>query len=148
MPAGRPIKIKKLFETVEKLQEAIAAYFADCDRREAPYTCIGLAYALGVERETIFNYCNNYKDGDEDEFFHTISRARQKCGVDLSEGAIKGTYNSRFCSIIAYNEFGLRKEENINIGGQKDNPVVVESVDVAKMNPEELNEYIRSKVGK
>ena len=77
---------KLLFETPEALQEAIDKYFKECkdhkktiefegkqakiDDPKLP-TIAGLAYAIGVNRHTVYNY------ETKDEFIHTIKRARE-----------------------------------------------------------------------
>ena len=63
---GRP----KLFKTPEELEEKINTYFYQCKEEERPYTMSGLAFALGIDRKTLINY------GKDEEFFHTIKRAR------------------------------------------------------------------------
>ena len=68
MSAGRPLK----YESVEKMQEDIKKYFAECDEEKRPYTVSGLAYALGTNRQTLINY------EDKDEFIDTIKTAKAK----------------------------------------------------------------------
>ena len=84
---GRPLK----FESVEKLQALIDAYFTKCDEGEAievydkkkqevvkyyqriPYTITGLALALDTTRRTLLDY------GEREEFAHTIKRSKLIC---------------------------------------------------------------------
>ena len=89
-PNGRPL----LFKTAEELQDKIDEYFDFCDNRiqqvyskkqdavieiinPEPYTIAGLAYAVGIDRKTLWNYSK------KDEFFHTIKRARDKVQTDV-----------------------------------------------------------------
>lgn len=89
-PNGRPLA----FKSVEELQSKIDEYFDFCDNRiqqvyskkqdavieiinPEPYTIAGLAYAVGVDRKTLWNYSK------KDEFFHTIKRARDKVQTDV-----------------------------------------------------------------
>lgn len=97
---GRPLK----FETPEELQEKIDKYFESCFRpvrvllkdtsmytnltdengdivkeQYKPFTMSGLAYALGIDRRTLLNYSK------KDEFFPTISRAKQRCEIYAEE---------------------------------------------------------------
>lgn len=82
MAGGRPL----LFETKEKLEEAINKYFEDCQKREKPPTIAGLAFWLDVDRHTIYNY------EKRDEFFHTIKRVRNRIMAILEEELmVKGT---------------------------------------------------------
>lgn len=80
---GRP----PLFKTPKDLQDKINAYFDDCKNNKATITdkngvslvvdqpliptIAGLAYELGTDRQTIYNYA------DKDEFFDTIKKARE-----------------------------------------------------------------------
>ena len=91
--AGRPLN----FKTVEELQTAIDAYFADCDphltkcmrlfrnkkghlvqineqciTEQRPYTITGLAVALGCDRDTLLNYKKR-------ELFGTSIQAAKNC---------------------------------------------------------------------
>jgi hypothetical protein len=75
MAGGRPL----LFKTVEELEKKIDAYFTECEVKNRPYTISGLAYSLDIDRKTVLNYSNR------EEFFPTISRAKQRCEVYASE---------------------------------------------------------------
>lgn len=94
-PGGRPLK----FETVEKLDRAISAYFDMCDphtqRRvvdcginekgetiwrerevmteQQPYTGSGLARALGITRDTLIDY------KERDQFSDSVQAAYERC---------------------------------------------------------------------
>ena len=97
MPAGRPLK----FETVEKLQEKIDAYFSECDSRETevltksgimvkvpnprPYTITGLALALDTTRETLLDY------EEKEKYSDTIKRAKMKCQNYAEEYLFSGS---------------------------------------------------------
>ena len=79
---GRPL----LFKTPEELQEKIDSYFKECKSNKGEIvtkdgniikvnqplnpTIAGLAYALGVDRQTVYNY------ESKDQFFDTIKTAR------------------------------------------------------------------------
>ena len=86
---GRPL----LFKTPKELQEKIDEYFAHCDNRvkevynkelgdhimvsdPEPYTMAGLAWFLGVDRQTILNY------EERDGFFGAIKNARARVIYD------------------------------------------------------------------
>ena len=58
---GRPL----LFDTPEKLQEAIDKYIVT----ESRPTLAGLAYHLGIDRHTLYNY------KERPDFFHIIKKA-------------------------------------------------------------------------
>jgi hypothetical protein len=86
MPAGRPLK----FQSIEKLQEQIDAYFSACDAHTVQkvtkdgdvvdviepkaYTVSGLAVALDTFRDVLMDYENR-----DDEFSIAIKRAKAKC---------------------------------------------------------------------
>lgn len=53
---SRPLKYKD----IKQVQKIIEDYFIDCDNRNAPYTLIGLANALDVNRITLYRY-RDYK---------------------------------------------------------------------------------------
>lgn len=78
---GRPV----LYETAEEMQGVIDNYFntdAWIDSGEtkmfAP-TMSGLAYALGMSRQSLINY------GNKDEFFDTVKRARDRVAIALEQ---------------------------------------------------------------
>ena len=72
---GRP----RVFKSVEEVEEKINAYFNYCEEKEKPYTMSGLAYYLGIDRKTLLNYSKN------EEYFHTIKKARDKVQMQLEE---------------------------------------------------------------
>lgn len=69
---GRPL----IFKTPEELKQAVEKYF---DEEKKP-TLAGLAYALGINRQTLYNY------GERDDFLDIIKRAREK---------VEATYEQR-----------------------------------------------------
>ena len=72
---GRP----RAFKSVEEVEEKINAYFNYCEEKEKPYTMSGLAYYLGISRQTLVNYSN------QDQFFDTIKKARDRVQMQLEE---------------------------------------------------------------
>jgi len=90
MAAGRPL----IFKSVKEVEKKIEEYFDYCDNRlvqgydnktneqfayisPEPYTMSGLAYYLGIDRKTLYNYST------KDEYFPTIKRARDKVEMDI-----------------------------------------------------------------
>lgn len=72
---GRPPEYK----TVEELERAIESYFASCEvideetgrtKIVTPYTLSGLAYHIGIHRDTLMNY------EKKELFFGTIQKAK------------------------------------------------------------------------
>jgi hypothetical protein len=87
---GRPLA----FKSVEDIKNKINEYFDYCDNRlvhgydnknnqefayisPEPYTMSGLAYYLGIDRKTLYNY------SEKDEFFPTIKKARDRVEMDI-----------------------------------------------------------------
>lgn len=108
---GRPPK----FKSPEELQEKIDAYFLRCDEKELPYTVCGLALALDCDRKTLINY------DKKEEYFHTIKKAKLK----IEEYAEMRLYSNNVAGVIfnLKNNFNWNEDQNLNIGGQKENPV-------------------------
>jgi hypothetical protein len=61
---GRPL----IFQSPDELKTAIDLYFAEDERP----TLAGLAYALNISRQTLYNYA------EKDEFFDIIKKARER----------------------------------------------------------------------
>lgn len=75
MSAGRP----KKYKNKEELQKKIDEYFSFCDEKEKPYTICGLALAIDLDRKSLLNY------SEDEEFFRTIKKAKQKCEAYAEE---------------------------------------------------------------
>ena len=102
--AGRP----RAFATVEDLQQGIDAYIAEETANEYPVTVSGLAYALGVDRATLFNYAQG-----EHEFFDTIKRAIAYIEADKAKKMLKGTYNTTAAIFDLKNNHGWKDQQHI-----------------------------------
>ena len=109
---GRP----RAFKSVEEVEEKINAYFNYCEEKEKPYTMSGLAYYLGISRQTLVNYSN------QDQFFDTIKKARDKVQMQLEENALSNKANPTFTIFNLKNNFDWKDKiehsssevENIN----------------------------------
>ena len=109
---GRP----KAFKSVKEVEEKINAYFNYCEEKEKPYTMSGLAYYLGIDRKTLLNYSKN------EEYFHTIKKARDKVQMQLEENALSNKANPTFTIFNLKNNFDWKDKiehsssevENIN----------------------------------
>lgn len=75
MKKGRPLSIKSEQELIEKIE----AYWEECDLKEKPYTLSGLAYSMGITRQTLYNYSRT------DEYGDIVARARARVEVDIEE---------------------------------------------------------------
>ena len=85
---------EKRFKTVEAMQDAIDAYFKDCQERKRPYTVQGLALALNFNsRQSLLNY-EGYTDANEESYLDTLKKAKLRIEQDKVEGAMMGDYNT------------------------------------------------------
>ena len=119
---GRP----KIFNDVKEVEEKINAYFNYCEEKEKPYTMSGLAYYLGISRQTLVNYSN------QDQFFDTIKKARDRVQMQLEENALLNKANPTFTIFNLKNNFDW-----------KDNNEVKTNVEITKVD-ELLNEIKNS----
>ena len=100
---GRP----KIFNDVKEVEEKINAYFNYCEEKEKPYTMSGLAYYLGIDRKTLINYSKN------EEYFHTIKKARDKVQMQLEENALSNKANSTFTIFNLKNNFDWKDSNEV-----------------------------------
>ena len=100
---GRP----KIFNDVKEVEEKINAYFNYCEEKEKPYTMSGLAYYLGISRQTLVNY--SYKD----EYFDTIKKARDKVQMQLEENALSNKANPTFTIFNLKNNFDWKDSNEV-----------------------------------
>jgi hypothetical protein len=92
---GRP----KKFKSVAELEKKIAAYFAECDARDRPYTVTGLALALDTTRKTLCDF-ENYP-----EFSNAIKRAKTRVEMFAEERLFSSNCTG---AIFALKNFGWR----------------------------------------
>lgn len=133
---GRPLK----FETVEKLDQAIAAYFDMCDphqetrlvesgvnnkgetiflerkvmTEQQPYTVSGLARTLGIDRDTLVNYRKR------DKYFGSIDAAYTRCH-EYAESQLYGRAATG-AAFSLKNNWGWRDRQEID-HTSKDQPI-------------------------
>ena len=100
---GRP----KIFNDVKEVEEKINAYFNYCEEKEKPYTMSGLAYYLGISRQTLVNYSN------QDQFFDTIKKARDRVQMQLEENALSNKANSTFTIFNLKNNFDWKDSNEV-----------------------------------
>lgn len=126
-PVGRPLA----FKSVEELEQKIEEYFTFCDNRiqqiysakqdavievinPEPYTMSGLAYHIGIDRDTILNYSK------KEEYFGTIKRARDKVQADVERRMNdKNTFTPGLI-FNAKNNFGWKDRTETDITSQGD----------------------------
>lgn len=100
---GRP----KIFNDVKEVEEKINAYFKYCEEKEKPYTMSGLAYYLGISRQTLVNYSN------QDQFFDTIKKARDRVQMQLEENALSNKANPTFTIFNLKNNFDWKDSNEV-----------------------------------
>lgn len=120
MAGGRPRK----YDSPEQMQEAIDRYFESCDEEENPITVTGLALALDfTSRKELINY-ENYSE----EFYHTIKKAKLRIEQAYEKRLVKRGNGG---DIFALKNFDWTDKQDLNIGGQGDNPLkmILEDID-------------------
>jgi len=130
--------------SVEELQEKIDAYFESVKEPKVlgdkiyfePVTITGLALALGTYRDLLCNY------EQRDEYYDTIRTAKQR----VEHYAEKQLYNGPATGpIFALKNHGWKDTQDMNMGGQKDNPIVHTLADSDKAA---LDHYIKTRGNK
>jgi len=132
---GKPRK----FKTKDLLLDKINKYFAYCDRntenkidkegvfkkvsRPIPYTIIGMCDFLEIHRDTFNEWIRHDKTYG---YTDILKKARQKIEKNTLEGAMMGRWKESFSMFILKTHYGYKDNHNINIGGQSQNPVVVD----------------------
>jgi hypothetical protein len=116
MAAGRPT----LFTTPEELQRKVDFYFKITQRP----TLSGLAYELGMCRQTLYNY------EKKDEFLDIIKRAKERVEMSYEERLI---YDGSPTGVIfALKNMGWKDSQNIDHSGEIKLPTL--SVEIVKPN--------------
>lgn len=139
-----------IFKTPEELAEKIEEYFNHCDNRiqqvyskkqdavieiinPEPYTMAGLAYALGIDRETLLNYASR------ELFFDTVKKGRDKVQMDVERRLMEGQPTGAIFNLK--NNFGYvdKTETDLTSKGES---IKGESLDTATV--EQFNEFIKN----
>ena len=101
---GRPLK----YETKEDLQAAIDKYWQYCEEQKKVPCIAGLAYYIGVDRHTVYNYEKN------DKFFHTIKIARDKILYKLEE-SVCNTNSIAAGKIFVMKNYGYTDKQELEL---------------------------------
>lgn len=120
MRAGRPYGTLK-YDNIDDLHAGIEAYFADCEKRNAPYTLSGLAYALNIDVSTLRNY------GHMELFSDEITRARARCRQYAHEAA----YDRDKCRGATFDlsaNYGMSERQQLDLGNADGEPFKIDSV--------------------
>lgn len=107
-PGGRPLS----YDSPEKLIEAISAYFKDNVRP----TLAGLALALEIDRQTLYNYA------EREEYFDIIKKARDTVEAKYEERLIWD--NSPTGVIFALKNMGWKDKTEQEISGSLSLPPI------------------------
>lgn len=75
MASGR----KKIFQSVEEIEDKIEQYKQYLEEEGKPPTMAGLAYYLGIDRQTLYNYAK------DELFFDTLKRHRDWMMMNIEE---------------------------------------------------------------
>lgn len=125
MSVGRPPK----WSDPDALQFAVDAYFDKCDAKiirvqhahskgitvvetPTPYTMAGLAYHLGIARETLNNYQTqmltdaNLSEGDKMRFRDIIMHARKRIEEDNITKGMAGVYEPKINALNLASNYG------------------------------------------
>jgi len=133
---GRP----RTFKTVAQMDEAIEAYFAQCDERivqgvtkkgdvytvkkPMPYSMSGLAETIGISRRGLLDY-NARTDEYGEEFLPAIVRARARVERNLEERMYDGIGSPRGHEFGLKNNFGWTDKHEQEIEIKKKGPIVI-----------------------
>ena len=131
--AGRPLK----YDTPEKLERAIVAYFKKCDKGRKvkmlnrkgdviagilpiPYTIEGLAVHLGLSRQGILDYANLHSKQDgKERFLDIISQAKEKIASRLVEDSLLGVTNPVMAKLNLSANFGYADKSEVRVKTKK-----------------------------
>jgi hypothetical protein len=134
MAGGRPLKFDSPQELEAKAQEYFASFNEGGVNHGRPITITGLALALDTSRETLCNYENR------DEFFDTIKRIKLRVEMFAEERLFASSATG---AIFALKNFGWKDSQDVNMGGQKGNPV--ETKQIRPSDQEIINHYLTIK---
>lgn len=110
----RKIGQPRIFETPEDLMDVLNQYFNEIE--EEHITITGLCVALGINKDTFYEYAK---------------RPKYKPIIDRARLLVENSYelslrkSGRTGDIFALKNFGWKDAQEINHGGQADNPMVV-----------------------
>ena len=116
--SGRPL----LFETPEELEYQIMGYIQD----EKKPTLAGLAYHLGIDRHTLYNY------KDRPEFFHIIKKATDYVEYKYEERLIYETNPTGV--IFALKNMGWKDKQEVDQKTEHSGEVLFRGMNVIKPN--------------
>lgn len=102
---GNPRK----YPNVEVLQQAIDAYFEECDAKGEPYTVTGLALALDIDRSTLLRYEKEF----EEDYRTTVKKAKTRVENNIEKFSMMGKYNPTMAIFNLKNNFGWKDKQEV-----------------------------------
>ena len=125
MAGGRPLQI----QSAEEFSSRAAAYFANCDDKERPYTVNGLALALGFNsRQSLLNYAS------KPEFVDCVKAIRTKLESHWEERL--GGSNAAG-TIFWLKNHGWTDLQRTEISGPDGGPVKISKINIELVEPEQ-----------
>lgn len=112
-PGGRP----RAFNSVEEIERKIEKYKEYLRKEDKPPTMAGLAYFLGVDRQTLYNYKK------EQEFFGTIKKYRDWILLNIEEQCITKGHGG---SIFLAKNYGYTDKQEVHNYNEEVPTVIVD----------------------
>lgn len=112
LSAGRPLKY-----TPQQIEIMAEEFFQRCDDMGDPYTITGLALALDTSRKVLCEY------EERDEFRDIVKKIKTRVENYAEKKLYTGTPTG---PIFALKNFGWSDKQDLNLGGQSDNPIKAE----------------------
>lgn len=102
------------YTTAEELKDLVEAYFEVSEKTGRPYTMGGLAYFLGMNRNTLCQYAK------KDEFYEILEDARNRVAAFVEEQLF---INPRTAGVIfnLKNNFGWNDKQEISVSSNSNN---------------------------
>lgn len=154
-PGGRPTDykeeyIQKVEEYLEENQDkdvqelsGLSAKGTELYRNKTVVslpTIEGFALFIGIPRRTVFDWKDKYP-----EFSHSLEKILAEQQKRLLNKGLSGDYNPTIAKLILSSNHGMREktETDITTGGKP-----IENVSINGMKPEQIDEYLKSKLNK
>lgn len=110
---GRPPAIK----STNELEKAIDEYQIYCEEKQEPFTLIGLAVFMGIDRDTLKEYAK------KDEFSATYKKAKSLAERALVNGAMTNKYNPTVSIFLLKNNHGYKDVKAVELTGEEGKPI-------------------------
>lgn len=120
---------------LQQLKEITKSYFEEQDALEKPYTVVGYARRLGVTRQTLINYENEYctfvdmSSEEIQEFLDTIKNAKLKIEEQLEEKLITGQATAGIIFNLKNNYGYVDKQEVVSTNNNYNNTNILQNMD-------------------